>query len=66
MYGSWGFCWPANRRIVYNRASADPQGKPWSEAKKYIHWNGERWTGPDVPDYRADRSRRNAVPGRSS
>ena len=48
------FRWPANRRIQYNRASADPQGKPWSEAKKYIFWNGERWTGPDVPDYRAD------------
>jgi formate dehydrogenase major subunit len=51
VYGSWGFCWPANRRIVYNRASADPDGKPWSEAKKYIFWNGERWTGADVPDF---------------
>jgi formate dehydrogenase major subunit len=51
VYGNWGFSWPANRRIQYNRASADPQGKPWSEAKKYMFWNGERWTGPDVPDY---------------
>jgi formate dehydrogenase major subunit len=50
VYGNWGFSWPANRRIQYNRASADPQGKPWSEAKKYMFWNGERWTGPDVPD----------------
>ena len=51
VYGNWGFSWPANRRIQYNRASADPEGKPWSEAKKYMYWNGERWTGPDVPDY---------------
>jgi formate dehydrogenase major subunit len=51
VYGSWGFCWPANRRVLYNRASADPQGKPWSEAKKYVYWNGQRWTGADVPDY---------------
>ncbi len=51
VYGNWGYSWPANRRIQYNRASADPDGKPWSEAKKYIFWNGQRWTGPDVPDY---------------
>lgn len=51
VYGNWGFSWPANRRIQYNRASADPSGKPWSEAKKYMYWNGQRWTGPDVPDY---------------
>src|SRR5438132_2622848 len=35
----WGFTWPANRRILYNRASADPQGRPWSERKKYIWWD---------------------------
>jgi formate dehydrogenase major subunit len=51
VFGNWGFSWPANRRIQYNRASADPDGKPWSERKKYMFWNGERWTGPDVPDY---------------
>lgn len=51
VFGSWGFCWPANRRILYNRASADPQGKPWSDAKKYVYWNGTRWTGADVPDF---------------
>jgi formate dehydrogenase major subunit len=51
VYGDWGFSWPANRRIQYNRASADPQGRPWSEAKKYMYWDGQRWTGPDVPDY---------------
>lgn len=51
VYGSWGFAWPANRRVLYNRASADPAGKPWSDAKKYVFWNGERWGGADVPDY---------------
>jgi formate dehydrogenase major subunit len=51
VYGSWGFCWPANRRILYNRASADPQGKPWSDAKKYVFWDGSKWTGADVPDF---------------
>ncbi len=53
----WGFAWPANRRILYNRASADPSGKPWSERKKLIWWdasaNGGKgeWTGYDVPDF---------------
>jgi formate dehydrogenase major subunit len=50
-YPEWGYSWPANRRILYNRASADPNGKPWSERKKYMWWNGSRWAGPDVPDY---------------
>lgn len=49
----WGFAWPANRRILYNRASADPQGKPWSERKKWVWWDEElgKWTGHDVPDF---------------
>ena len=51
VYGSWAFAWPANRRILYNRASADPQGKAWSEAKKYVEWDGTKWGGPDVPDF---------------
>jgi formate dehydrogenase major subunit len=53
----WGFAWPANRRILYNRASADPQGKPWSERKRYVWWDEEhgRWTGYDVPDFPADK-----------
>lgn len=49
----WGFAWPANRRMLYNRASADPSGKPWSERKKYVWWDEERseWSGVDVPDF---------------
>jgi formate dehydrogenase major subunit len=47
----WGFSWPANRRIIYNRASADPAGNPWSEDRKYLWWDGTRWTGYDVPDF---------------
>ncbi len=53
----WGWAWPANRRILYNRAAADPAGKPWSERKKYIWWDEEqgKWTGHDVPDFIVDR-----------
>jgi formate dehydrogenase major subunit len=49
----WGWAWPANRRMLYNRASADPEGNPWSEAKAYVWWDGEagQWTGHDVPDF---------------
>ena len=53
----WGWAWPANRRILYNRASADGDGKPWSERKKYVWWDAEKkkWTGYDVPDFIEDR-----------
>ncbi len=56
-YSQWGFAWPANRRILYNRASADPQGRPWSERKKYLWWDEQQgtWTGYDVPDFPATR-----------
>jgi formate dehydrogenase major subunit len=47
----WGYAWPANRRIMYNRASADPQGRPWSERKKWIWWDGQKWAGLDIPDF---------------
>jgi len=54
----WGWVWPADRRILYNRASADPDGKPWSERKKYIWWDERmgRWVGYDVPDFPVDRA----------
>src|SRR3954447_6192987 len=53
----WGWAWPYNRRILYNRASADPDGKPWSERKKYVWWDEEagRWTGLDNPDFEATK-----------
>jgi formate dehydrogenase major subunit len=49
----WGWAWPANRRVLYNRASADPEGKPWSERKRHVWWDEEagEWTGLDVPDF---------------
>ncbi|HLS01584.1 MAG TPA: formate dehydrogenase, partial [Beutenbergiaceae bacterium] len=52
----WGWAWPANRRILYNRASADPQGKPWSERKKHVWWSEQdgKWVGVDVPDFVAN------------
>ncbi len=53
----WAWAWPANRRILYNRASADPEGRPWSDRKRYVWWDAEqrRWTGEDVPDFEADK-----------
>ena len=53
----WGWAWPANRRILYNRASADPDGKPWSERKKHIWWDADAgaWSGYDVPDFPPDK-----------
>ncbi len=52
---NWSFAWPANRRILYNRASADPSGKPWSKEKAVIWWDGaaKSWVGNDVPDFKA-------------
>jgi formate dehydrogenase major subunit len=57
-YGhGWGFTWPADRRILYNRASARPDGTPWSERKKLVWWDDERrqWTGTDTPDFTIDK-----------
>jgi formate dehydrogenase major subunit len=54
----WGWAWPANRRILYNRASADPDGKPWSERKALVWWDAAdgKWTGHDVPDFVPDKA----------
>ncbi len=50
---AWAWAWPLNRRILYNRASADVQGKPWDPKRKLIEWDGAKWTGVDVADYGA-------------
>jgi formate dehydrogenase major subunit len=54
----WGWAWPDNRRILYNRASADPEGKPWSERKQLVWWDPEqgKWTGYDRPDFTPDKA----------
>lgn len=49
----WAWAWPANRRIVYNRASCDPSGKPWDPKRVLIKWDGEKWGGADVADFKA-------------
>jgi formate dehydrogenase major subunit len=54
VFQNWGFAWPANRRILYNRASADKDGKPWSVSNAYMRWSGTAWAGPDIPDMRPD------------
>jgi formate dehydrogenase-N alpha subunit len=51
---NWAWAWPANRRILYNRASADPAGKPWNPKRKQVWWNGKAWIGSDVPDFKPD------------
>ncbi len=52
-YSNWAFNWPANRRILYNRCSADAQGKPWDASRAVIRWDGKKWIG-DAADYTAD------------
>jgi formate dehydrogenase major subunit len=54
----WGWAWPMNRRLLYNRASADPEGRPWSERKRYLWWDAQegKWTGEDVPDFMPDKA----------
>lgn len=53
----WAYSWPGNRRMLYSRASADPDGRPWSERKRYVWWDPEqrRWVGPDRPDFPPER-----------
>jgi formate dehydrogenase major subunit len=52
-YPDWAFSWPANRRVMYNRASADADGKPWDPTRPGIVWTGTKWVG-DVPDFKPD------------
>jgi len=53
---NWAWAWPANRRVLYNRASCDTQGKPFDPTRKLIGWNGAAWTGADVPDFKVDEN----------
>ncbi len=50
----WAWAWPLNRRIIYNRASADRDGKAWDKDRALIFWNGKKWTGYDIPDFKVD------------
>lgn len=50
VFPKWAWSWPANRRIIYNAASADPQGNPWDPSRKLLWWDGAKWTGYDIPD----------------
>jgi formate dehydrogenase major subunit len=54
IFPNWTWAWPVNRRIIYNRASADLKGNPWDPKRKLIAWNGKAWTGYDVPDIAPD------------
>jgi len=49
LFSEWSWCWPVNRRIIYNRASVDRYGNPWNKKKPVIRWTGKKWVG-DVPD----------------
>jgi formate dehydrogenase major subunit len=49
LYPNWSYAWPVNRRIIYNRASCDLNGKPYNSKRKLLEWTGDRWVG-DVPD----------------
>lgn len=53
IYPKWCWCWPVNRRIIYNRGSADPAGQPWNPKKNIEQWNGTKWVSVDVPDFKA-------------
>ena len=47
----WSFAWPANRRVLYNRASLDINGNPWDKHRQLIKWNGKNWNWFDIADY---------------
>jgi len=56
IFPNWAWSWPANRRVLYNRASCDPSGNPWDATRKQVWWNedAQLWVGNDVPDFKAD------------
>ena len=56
VHQNWAFSWPANRRVLYNRASCNLEGKPWDSTRKQVWWNetAQKWVGNDVPDFKPD------------
>jgi formate dehydrogenase major subunit len=56
IFQNWGWSWPANRRVLYNRASCDQNGQPWDPSRRQVWWNASagRWVGNDVPDFKVD------------
>jgi formate dehydrogenase major subunit len=64
----WGWAWPANRRVLYNRASADPDGRPWSERKALVWWDPEQavWTGHDIADFKPTKGPHYRPPGEAT
>jgi formate dehydrogenase major subunit len=51
LHPGWSYAWPLNRRVLYNRASCDMQGKPWNAKRMLVSWNGTKWVNNDVPDF---------------
>ena len=58
---NWAWAWPANRRVLYNRASCDVSGKPFDPTRKLIAWNGSTWSGADIPDFKVDEPPENGM-----
>ena len=56
IYPNWGWSWPANRRVLYNRASCDPEGRPYDPERRQVWWDDaqQKWVGNDVPDFKVD------------
>ena len=66
LHSGWSFAWPNNRRVLYNRASCDPQGKPWNEDKALVAWNGTEWEKNDVPDFVAAKDGKPVPPNNNA
>jgi formate dehydrogenase major subunit len=56
IYPNWAWSWPMNRRVLYNRASCDLNGKPWDASRRQVWWDEAKqsWVGNDVPDFKPD------------
>src|SRR2546429_5297346 len=63
IHPGWGWSWPANRRVMYNRASCDVDGKPWDPTRKQVWWNEstQKWVGNDVVDFKIDSKRKDLM-----